>query len=122
MSHVQSDGDLIVTLFIVIQDKTQTTANTSTTGGYGGHYGGYYGYGPGYGWGPSHSTTTVSTYEYQVGTLVCDVYNKSEERLIWEGIGSGTVDENPNSRDKKLPEAIAKIMAQYPVAPAVEGK
>jgi len=56
-----------------------------------------------------------------VGTLVCDVFDKSKEQLIWEGIGSGTVDENPNTRDKKIPVTIAKIMMQYPVPPVEEG-
>jgi len=55
MEYVESGGDLIVTLFIVTEQKSQTTATTTGVGGgYGGYgYGGYYGYGPGYGWGPS---------------------------------------------------------------------
>jgi len=111
---VESGGDLIVTLFIVIQEKTQTTANTSRMGGY---YGGYYGYGPGWGWGPTYSTTTVSTYDYKVGTLVCDVYDKAQERLIWEGIASKTIDDNPNTREKNIPRVVAAMMHKYPVPP-----
>lgn len=121
LTYVQGDGDLIVTLFIVVEQKTQTTANTTGMSGYGG-YGGYYGYGPGYGWGPSYSTTTVSTYEYAVGTLVCDVYDKASEQLIWEGIASGTIDENPNTRDKNIPKVIEYMMKKYPVPPVEEGK
>ena len=114
---MESGGDLVVTLFIVIQQKTQTTASTSGYGGYGGYYGGYYGYGPGYGWGPSYGTTTVSTYDYQVGTLVCDVYDKTAEKLIWEGIGSNTIKEDPRNRDKTIPMAVTAIMKQYPLEP-----
>ena len=44
---IESDADLIVTLYIVAEQKTQTTAHTSGTGGgyggYGGGYGGLYG-------------------------------------------------------------------------------
>lgn len=123
LSYVESGGDLVVTLFIVVQQKTEQVAHTSGMGGgYGGYYGGYYGYGPGYGWGGGYSTTTVSEYDYMVGTLVCDVFDKSKETLIWEGIGSGTVDDNPKSRDKNIPRSVAKIMYKYPVKPIKEEK
>ncbi|MEZ5084288.1 MAG: DUF4136 domain-containing protein [Bacteroidales bacterium] len=121
LTYVKEGGDLIVTLFIVVEQKTQTTANTTSMGGYG-HFGGYYGYGPGYGWGPSYSTTTVSTYDYQVGTLVCDVYDKTTEQLIWEGIASKTIDENPQSRDKNIPKVIQYLMKKYPVPPVETSK
>lgn len=116
LMYVASGGDLIVTLFIVVEDKTNTTAHTSSMGG--GYYGGYYGYGPGYGWGPTYSSTTVSTYDYQVGTLVCDVFDKSTESLIWEGIVTKTVDDNPATRDKAIPKAIELLMTRYPVQPS----
>lgn len=118
LSYVAKDGDLVVTLFIVIEDKTQTTAHTSSMGG--GYYGGHYGYGPGWGWGPSYSTTTVSSYDYKVGTLVCDVFDKTDERLIWEGIGNKSIEEDPKKRDKSIPYTVKKIMAEYPVAPIEE--
>jgi hypothetical protein len=117
LTYVESGGDLVVTLFIVVEEKTQTTANTSH---YGGYYGGYYGYGPGYGWGPSYSSTTVSTYDYQVGTLVCDVFDKQKEQLIWEGIASKTIDDNPQKREKNIPYAVAALMKKYPVPPVEE--
>jgi hypothetical protein len=115
---VKSDGDLVVTLFIVVEEKTEQTAQTTHMGGY---YGRYYGYGPGWGWGPSYSTTTVSTYDYKVGTLVCDVFDKAEERLIWEGIASKTIDENPATREKNIPRVVELLMKKYPVPPQ-EGK
>jgi hypothetical protein len=114
LQYVQENGDLIVTLFIVIEQKTQVSA--TTTGGYG-YYGGYYGYGPGYGWGPGHSTTTVSEYDYQVGTLVCDVFDAKSKILVWEGIGTGTIVENPEKREKSIPKAVNYLMQQFPVKP-----
>ena len=115
---VESGGDLIVTLFIVIEQKRETTATTSHMGGY---YGGYYGYGPGWGWGPAYTTTSVNTYDYKVGTLVCDVYDKSNEQLLWEGIASKTIDENPNTRERNIPRVVHALMKKYPVPP-VENK
>lgn len=120
LEYVEGGGDLVVALFIHTQQKTQTTAHTTGTGGGYGGYGGYYGAGPGWGWGGGYSTTTYSNYDYTEGTLVVDVFDKAEERLIWEGIGTGTVDDNPGTRDEGIPQAVSKIMAEYPVEPITE--
>ncbi len=118
---VESDGDMIVTLFIVVEQKTTTTATTSHMGGgYGGYYGGFYGYGPGYGWGGGHSTTSIQEYDYNVGTLVCDVFDKKDEKLIWEGIGTGEINKNPKNRDKNIPKTVKAIMSKFPVPPLGE--
>ena len=121
IKRVESGGDMIITLFIMTQEKTQYNATTTGMG-----YGGYYGYGPGWGWGPgmgmSMSTTTVSEYNYTVGTLVIDIYHAGDEKLIWESIGTKTVDDNPQTREKNLPKSIARIMAPYPVKPIEEKK
>lgn len=122
LEYVEKDGDMIVVLFIVLEQKTQTTASTTGMGGYGGgYYGDFYGYGPGYGWGPGYgggmSTTTIQEYDYEVGTLVIDVFDAKEEKLIWEGIGTKTVDENPETRDKNIPKSVMKIMSQFPIQP-----
>ena len=121
LTYVKEGGDLVVTLFIVLQQKTEQQATTTGMGGgYGGYYGGYYGYGPGWGWGSGYSTTTVTEYNYVVGTLVCDVFDKSEERLIWEGIASKTIDENPANREKNIPRNVEYLMRKYPVPPVKE--
>lgn len=109
----KGQGELIVSLYIVTQQKTQTTAHTTSMGG----YGGYYGYGPGYGWGGGHSTTTFSDYDYTEGTLIVSVYDAEGEQLIWESAGKGTISEKPEKREANIPKAVAQIMAKYPVAP-----
>ncbi len=121
LQYVESGGDLVVTLFIVVKEKTEQRATTTGSSGmYGGYYGGYYGYGPGWGWGPSYSSTTVTQHDYKVGTLVVDVFDKAEERLIWESIGKGTVDDSPQTREIETPKSVAKIMKDYPVSPLEE--
>ena len=117
LKNVEEGGDLVVGLFVVTEKKTQTTAQTSHMGG---GYGGIYGYGPGWGWGGGYSTTTYQEYDYVQGTLVCDVFDKAKERLVWEGIGTKTVDENPQTRDKSIPQSVKKIMEQFPIQPLVE--
>ncbi len=117
-------GDMIVSLYIISEAKTETVANTTTNyagGGYGGlgGYGGYYGYGPGYGWGSgySNSTTTYSQHDYKVGTLVVSVYDAKRKELIWEASGTKTVDDNPKNNESNINAAVAKIMMAYPIKP-----
>ena len=110
----QGKGDIVVSLYIVTEQKQQTTA---TTTGVGGGYGGYYGYGPGYGWGGGMSTTTYNTYDYTVGTLLISVYDAKEKKLVWQTRADGEVEENPEAREKSIPYMAAKMMAKYPVKP-----
>jgi hypothetical protein len=122
LKFVEEGGDMVVGLFIVAEQKTQTTAHTTQTGGYGGGYGGHYGYGPGWGWGGGggHSTTTYSEHDFVEGTLVCDIYDKAKEQLVWEGIGTKTINENPKNREQNISEGVKKIMAEYPVQPIAQ--
>ncbi len=117
---VKENGDLVVTLYIVTKEKTQTTAHTDHYGG-GRGYMGYYGHGPGWGYGSGygmgHSTTTVHEYDYVEGTLVVSVYDKKNEKLIWESVGVKTVDSNPETRDKSVPKSVEAIMREFPVKP-----
>lgn len=112
------DADLVISLHIVTEQKQQTTATTTGMGGYG--YGGYYGYGPGYGWGGGMATTTYDTYDYTEGTLLVSVYDAKQKRLVWESAGKGTVEKggNTESREARINQAVAMIMAKYPVAPS----
>lgn len=111
-------GDIIVSLYIVTERKEETVANTNTNY-MGGGYGRYYGYGPGYGWGGGHamSTTTYSKREYNVGTLVVSVYDAQKQELVWEAIGSKTINENSKDPDKDIQDAVARIMKEYPIEP-----
>lgn len=121
MTSVESGGDLIITLYIVTQEKQQTTATTTGMGGaYG--YGGYYGYGPGYGWGGGMSTTTYNTYDYTVGTLVIDIYDADEKKLIFESSASGEINEKTKGRDDRIAKTASKMMYEYPVKKIQEDK
>lgn len=113
MTLVDDGGDIEISLFLVTDTKTATTAYTDYYGGYGA-----YRYGRPWGWGGGYATTTYQQYDYLVGTLVCDVFGGKDKNLIWQGVGSGTVDDNPSTRDKNIPKAVKKIMSLYPVQPS----
>ena len=114
IAYTEENGDITVALFIHAHQEQQTTA---TTTGMGAGYGGMYGYGPGWGWGGGMATTTYNTYDYTVGTLICDVYDTQAQSLVWEGIAKGTINENPQKREANTPKAVAQLMAQYPIQP-----
>jgi uncharacterized protein DUF4136 len=107
------DADLAITLFLVLEQKTSTTAYTNYYGG-----GGYGRYGRGgWGWGNGYANTTYSESDYIKGTLVMDVYDNSSNQLIWQGVASGTVKENPKKRDKSIPKTVGKLMKKFPIQP-----
>ncbi len=113
MDFKQSGGDITVSLFIVMDQKTGATAYTTHMG-----YGGY-GY-PGWGWGMGASSTTYNEYDYYVGTLVCDVFDTESKKLVWQGVVSGEIDDNPNSRERNIPRVVQEIMKKYPVKPIMK--
>jgi hypothetical protein len=83
LTQVDSNGDVIVILFISGEMKTQTTANTNTMGmgGMGGRGRGMRS--PGWGWGATHSTTTINETNYLEGTLMIEMYNRADQKLIF---------------------------------------
>jgi hypothetical protein len=112
---VKENGDMMVSLFIVVDQKTSVTAYSNNYGagwGYGPRWGWYGGYGMG---GPT--TTTYSEENYQEGTLVVDVFDKAEKKLIWQGVGQKTVEENPNKRERAITYAAESIMKSFPIKP-----
>ena len=108
------DADLAITLYLVLEQKTSTTAYTNYYGGAGSY--GRYGRG-GWGWGNGASNTTYTESDYIKGTLVMDVYDNSTNQLIWQGVASGTVKENPKKRDKSIPKTVGKLMKKFPIQP-----
>lgn len=99
--------DIAVTLYIVIKDKTSTTAYTNYYGGMG--YRRSFGYG--------YGSTTYSQHDYREGTIIVDFYDEKEKNLIWEGVLKTEVKEKAKKREKTIPENIRKLMYNYPIKP-----
>ncbi len=108
-TKTEGGADLMVELHIKAEQKTTATAY-NTGGVYGGRYG-YYRYG---GMG-----TTINYNQYTDGTLFINVADKSTDKLIWQGRGTKTLDENasPEKRDSSIKNAVKTIFAKYPVQP-----
>jgi hypothetical protein len=113
MSGVPEGGDVAITLFVVLDQKSSTTAYTNYNGGYG--YGGRWGWG--YGGGMGSANTTYTTEDYIEGTSVIDFYDESTKNLVYQGIIKTEVNEKPEKREKTIPKNVKKLMAKYPVKP-----
>jgi len=117
--QVDKDGELVVSTFVIVENRTSYQAYTNHYGGYAG-YGGGWGYGMGmgyygYGYG-AYNTYTVYSTDYQQGTLLIDIFRLSDKRLIWQGVGTGEITTDMEKRDRKLPMTIGHIFRKYPVA------
>jgi hypothetical protein len=115
MKYVESGGDAVITLFIVVNQKTSTTAYTNYNGGMG--YYGRRGWGMGYGGMGISSSTTYNENDYLEGTFVVDMYDNTSKELVWQGIITTVVKEKPEKREKTIPKKVKKLMKKYPVKP-----
>jgi len=112
-------GDIAINIFVTTEEKTEYQTYTNYyNNGYGYNYHPYM-YG-GYGGGMGASTTTTQEVSYLVGTVIVDVFDVAEKKLVWQGLGQGVVKDNNKASDKDedTDYAMAKILASYPVAKA----
>lgn len=110
MKYVESEGDLDISLFVVVDQKTSTTAYTDyySTG-----YRGYRRYRGG--WGYGYAETTYSETDYLEGTIVMDVFDSGSKDQVWQGVVKSTVTENPQKRQKTIPRNIGALMSKFPI-------
>lgn len=114
-----ANASMGMALLLVVDQKSSTTAYTNYNGMGVGYRGVGWGAGVG-GPGMGTSTTTYSESDYNQGTLVVDLYEMEGPSLIWQGVMQKTLTENPQKREKKIPQSIAKLMKKYPVKPVKE--
>jgi hypothetical protein len=109
-----ANPDVIIDIHVKGQQYQTATATTTGYGGYGG-YGGYYGY-RGYGYGSGFTTTQVNYDTYTEGTLMIAMIDKNTNKLVWQGTGVKTIDENASAqkREENINYGVNQIMANYP--------
>jgi hypothetical protein len=97
-------ADFGIALFFTKSTKTDIQST-----GYG------YGYGYGYrGYGGMGGSTYVT--QYDEGTLVVDFIDMAENKLVWRGIGTGVISDNPTveERTANINYAVEEILRQFP--------
>lgn len=92
-----------------IKGEEVQTATATTTGGYG------YGYGR-WGYGGGFSTTQVNYDKYVEGSLFITLVDKATEKIVWQGTGKKTLDENASTQKKEenINYAVKQIFTNYP--------
>ena len=111
LKYVEENGDIGILLYLVVSQETSITAYTNY------YSNGGYGYCRAGGWYNGHATTSYSENQYLKGTLVMDVLDSETKNLVWQGVASGTIKENPEKRDKSIPKSIKKLMKKFPIQP-----
>jgi hypothetical protein len=103
LQETGSNPDLYVTYYG--EDKEQVSLDTTSFG---------YGYGPGWYWGGGMGTTTTQVRTYTQGTLIVDIWDAKAKQLVWRGVASDTISDNPEKNIAKLNKALAKMFERYP--------
>ena len=100
LGYVMSeDPDLYVGLNSRVQEKLGVTSTPM----YG--YGGFYGY---YGW-----DSYTRTYLYNESTVVVDLIDVHQTKLVWQGAATGDFDQY-SLTEGKMEKMVDDIMGQYP--------
>jgi hypothetical protein len=109
LREVADNADLHVLRHVSTEEKLFTYQTNNFGYGYG------YGYGPYGAWGAFPlGYTNVS--EYTEGTLVIDFVDAKTRKLVFRGIGKGTMGD-PQTNAQNIREAIQKMMLAFPNAP-----
>lgn len=106
---VSVNPDVLVTYHA--EESEQMSLNTT-------YMGGGWGYGPAWRWGGmgGMATATTTVRNYNVGTVVLDIWDAKQKRLVWRGTASDTVSDDPQKNASKIIEAAEKLLADYPPA------
>lgn len=100
--------DLIVDIHVRLKEGQTATATSTGTGMYRPW---------GYGYGGGFTTTHIDVDNYIEGTLFINVADNAEQKLIWQGRGTKTIDESasPSKRETNINKAVTMIFQKYPV-------
>ena len=99
LNYEQSGGEMLVSLYIFIDVKSDSTTYNEFIV--------VSGMDPG--------PTTIHGDDYEVGTLILSCYDAREGTLIFQGEKVKTIQENPSKREKTIPRAVNKLMRKFPI-------
>lgn len=108
--EASKDADLHVVRHIFTKEKLSVQETTDW-----GYRGVPYGYGR-YGMWSTAPRTHTSVSQYTEGTLILDFVDAKTHKLVFRGVGSGTVSD-PVTNAERIREAVEKIVEQFPVPP-----
>jgi Domain of unknown function (DUF4136) len=69
---------------------------------------------PGWRWHGGWGGETAMIETYEVGTLVVDLFDNNTHQIVWRGVASDTITDNPDKNTKELQKVIAEMFKQFP--------
>lgn len=102
LSKRESGADLYVITHASSKTEKQIDVNRFGYAGYG-----WYGWDR---WGP----TTVNVYEIPTGTLIVDLLDGRSNELVWRGVATKTLSENPQKVAKLINKVVTKMFKKFP--------
>ena len=113
LKRSSDNPDMLISGHAKLSSETQfnTTSFGYGMGGWGGYWGPYGGYG-----GMGMGTSTTTAREVPIGTLIIDLVDAKEKKLVWQAVASDTIDTNARAdeRDYRIKKAMEKIFAGFP--------
>ena len=92
---------------VMINGATETKRNATT----------FYS-GGGYRWGGGMGTATTSVSEFQVGSLIVDMFDAKTKELFWRGVGVDELSDKSDKNQKKIVNATQKMFKNFPPKPS----
>ncbi len=101
-----SNPDILVSIFTKSREKVNINNNNNWGIGWGWRMG----------WNPwMFGNQNLNVNQYTEGTLFIDFIDKTNNELVWQGIGSGSLRiKNPEKRTERINTFVKEIIATYP--------
>lgn len=100
------DPDFLVGIFTKSREKVNVNQNNN------------FGWGFGWGWSPFWGrgfNNNVNVNQYTEGTLFIDFIDTKTKELMWQGIGTGTLQiQNRAKKEERIKEFVKEIIARFP--------
>ncbi|MBP1838127.1 DUF4136 domain-containing protein [Formosa algae] len=98
--------DLLISIFTKAREQVNVYSNNMGWGPYG----------YGWGWSPYYynNFNNTSVTRSTEGTLYIDLIDANKKELIWQGVGTGVLNDNMNKKEERIQEFVAKIIDNYP--------
>ena len=108
-TEVPSGGQ--VALVAVETTRTKHDVNTVYDGD---GFGDGFGFGGGFGFGSGFGFATTTVQDYQVGMLVVSMFDAHSKNLIWRGVSTDALSQNPKKNIKNLDKEVGKMLQHFP--------
>lgn len=102
LSYMETEADMLVSLFIALNTESDSTVYTE----------------PIVIAGNEPVQFTIHGDDFEVGTLILSCYDASKGTLVFQGQKVKVLCKNLSKREKTIPRAVKKLMKKYPVKKA----